>query len=551
MAEPRYVEVPTRSVTALGRFIGARRLAELEVKAAATVRSAGPATVWNVSSTQYGGGVAEMLRLLVGYAEALGVDARWVVVDGDPEFFAITKRVHNRLHGVAGDGGALGPAEAAHYSAVLRANVDALNGRIRPDDVVFLHDPQTAGLASHLLRHGVRVAWRCHIGADHVNAFTEEAWSFLKPHLDKCHTFVFSHAAFVPPMLAGADVWIISPSIDPTSPKNAPLSRTRATALLARIGLLEGPATSGPSAILGGAGPFPSEDPLVVQVSRWDRLKDMRGVMEGFAARVVGSSQARLALVGPEVDGVSDDPEGVDVLGECLDTWASLPLAARDAIRLVVLPMNDVVANAHLVNAVQRHASVVTQKSLQEGFGLTVTEAMWKSRPVVASAVGGIIGQVPPGTGILIEDPSDLDAFGSSLVALLARPAEMAAMGRRAHQHVRAHFLSDRHLVDYARLLEHLTGGWARCHRRGWHPDDDPPGDLVGDGCGRAHGAGRRPRARARERRAQATSSGSSTRRASPVTSTLQPSLITRRPGRSRSSPAPCSRAARPAPRWC
>jgi trehalose synthase len=459
VAEPRYVEVPRRSVTTLGRFIGARRLVELEAMAAATVRSAGSATVWNVSSTQYGGGVAEMLRLLVGYAEALGIDARWVVVDGDPEFFAITKRVHNRLHGAAGDGGALGPTEAAHYSDVLRANVDALNGRIRPGDVVFLHDPQTAGLASHLLRHGVRVAWRCHIGADHVNAFTEEAWNFLKPHLDECHTFVFSHAAFVPPMLAGADVWIISPSIDPTSPKNAPLSRARATALLARIGLLEGPSTSGPSAVLGGAGPFPSEDPLVVQVSRWDRLKDMLGVMEGFAARVVGSSRTRLALVGPEVDGVSDDPEGVDVLGECLDTWASLSLAARDAIRLVVLPMDDVVANAHLVNAVQRHASVVAQKSLQEGFGLTVTEAMWKSRPVVASAVGGIIGQVPPGTGILLEDPSDLDAFGSSLAALLARPAEMAAMGRRAHRHVRAHFLSDRHLVDYARLLGHLTGG--------------------------------------------------------------------------------------------
>ncbi len=215
MAEPRYVEVPPRSVAPLGRFIGARRLAELQTRAAATVRSAGSATIWNVSSTQYGGGVAEMLRLLVGYAETLGVDTRWVVLDGDPEFFAITKRVHNRLHGAAGDGGALGPAEAAHYSDVLRANVDALDGRIRRDDVVFLHDPQTAGLASHLLKHGVRVAWRCHVGADRANAFTEEAWSFLKPHLDECHTFVFSHAAFVPAMLAGADVWIISPSIDP------------------------------------------------------------------------------------------------------------------------------------------------------------------------------------------------------------------------------------------------------------------------------------------------------------------------------------------------
>ena len=131
---------------------------------------------------------------------------------------------------------------------------------------------------------------------------------------------------------------------------------------------------------------------------------------------------------------------------------------AREAIRIVVLPMDDVVANARLVNAIQRHSSVVVQKSLQEGFGLTVTEAMWKSRPVVASAVGGITGQVPPGTGVLIDDPTDLGAFGGSLAALLARPEEMTAMGRRGHRHVRAHYLSDRHLIDYARLLEHVLG---------------------------------------------------------------------------------------------
>jgi len=459
VAEPRDVEVPPCSVATLGRFIGARRLAELEATAAATVRSVGSVTIWNLSSTQYGGGVAEMLRFLVGYAENLSVDARWVVIDGDPEFFRITKRLHNRLHGVAGDEGPLGPSEARHYSDVLRANVDALDGRIRRNDIVFLHDPQTAGLASHLLKHGVRLAWRCHIGADYSNAYTEEAWEFLRPHLDECHTFVFSHAAFVPPGLAGRDVWIIAPSIDPGAPKNAPMPRSRVLRLLAQIGLLEGPSDGSPSAVLGGAGPFAPEDPLVVQVSRWDRLKDMRGVMEAFASRVAGSSPARLALVGPQVDAVSDDPEGAMVLGECLDAWTSLPPTARDSIRLVTLPMDDVVANAHLVNAVQRHASVVVQKSLQEGFGLTVTEAMWKSRPLVASAVGGIVGQVPPGTGVLIDDPTDLDAFGGAVASLLARPSEMAAMGRRAHQHVRAHYLSDRHLIDYARLVEHLTQG--------------------------------------------------------------------------------------------
>jgi trehalose synthase len=358
---------------------------------------------------------------------------------------------------VAGDAGDLGPREAAHYEAVLDANVDAIGGRIHRDDIVFLHDPQTAGLANRLIEYGVRVAWRCHIGSDRTNAFTEEAWSFLQPHLTHCRTFVFSHAAFVPARLAGADVWIIEPSIDPLSAKNRTLPRVRVFDLLAQIGLLEGARDERAPAVMGGAGPFSPGDPLVVQVSRWDHLKDMEGVLRGFADRLAGRTDARLALIGPAVDGVSDDPEGARVLEECFDAWQALPRRARDAMRLVTLPMDDPLTNAVMVNAAQRHATVVVQKSLQEGFGLTVTEAMWKSRPVVASAVGGIVGQIPPGAGILLEDPSDLDAFGETLATLLADPAEMASMGRRARRHVRQHFLSDRHLIDYARLLAHMT----------------------------------------------------------------------------------------------
>ncbi len=456
VAEPRDVEVPVHSLERLGRLVGPERYAELEAAAVAALESLGPARVWNISSTAHGGGVAEMLQLLCGYAKDAGTDMHWVVIDGDPEFFSITKRLHNRLHGAAGDPGRLGRREADHYSAVSEANVDALDGRIRRGDVVFLHDPQTAGLAHHLIGYGVRVAWRCHIGSDRANAHTEEAWAFLQPHLADCRTFVFSHAAFVPPWLAGADVWIIQPSIDPLSAKNQPLRRTRVLSLLAQTGLLEGRRRPLPSAVLGGAGPLSPEDPLVVQVSRWDHLKDMQGVLRGFADHVAGRSGARLALIGPAVDGVSDDPEGAAVLNECLDAWASLPHRSRDAIRLVALPMDDPLANALFVNAAQRHASVVVQKSLQEGFGLTVAEAMWKSRPVVASAVGGIVGQVPPGAGILLPDPSDLDAFGEALGSVLAQPVEAAAMGRRARRHVRRHFLSDRHLIDYAHLLRHV-----------------------------------------------------------------------------------------------
>jgi trehalose synthase len=462
MPGPRVIEVPARSLARLGRLVGPTRAEAMQQAAAGAARALGSATMWNISSTAHGGGVAEMLDLLVGYALDAGVDARWLVLDGDQRFFSITKRLHNRLHGAPGDGGRLGPAELGHYEAITEENASQLQSALGPGDVVVLHDPQTAGMASTLRAAGARVVWRCHIGADYANSFTEEAWGFLEPHLARCDAFVFSHAAFVPPQLAGADVSIIEPSIDPLSPKNRPMAPDRVARILSQIGLVtedagaERAARRRPSAVLGDAAPFPGDAPIVVQVSRWDHLKDMMGVLEGFAAHVAGHASARLALVGPDVAAVTDDPEGRAVLTQCLHAWEALPARTRNAVRLVALPMEDPVANALMVNAVQRHARVVVQKSLQEGFGLTLTEAMWKSRPVVASAVGGLRGQVIPGTGVLIDDPRDLVSFGRAVRTLLERPEEAAAMGRRGRRHVRSRFLSDRHLLDYARLVEHV-----------------------------------------------------------------------------------------------
>ncbi len=397
-----------------------------------------------------------MLHLLVGYANDAGIDTRWVVIDADAQFFAITKRLHNRLHGAPGDAGELSGDEDSHYRSILESNAAALGQKVEPGDIVILHDPQTAGLASHLVGRGARVVWRCHIGADLANAHTREAWNFVLPHLAECQAIVFSRAAFVPPELSSADVWIIEPSIDPLSPKNHSLAPDRVSDLLVRIGLLSGERPASGGAVLGGAGPFSPGGRVVVQVSRWDHLKDMIGVLQGFTEHVVGHNDARLALVGPSVDGVADDPEGSQVLAECLAAWEALPERARDGVRLVALPMDDVVTNALMVNATQRYASLVVQKSLQEGFGLTVSEAMWKSRPVVASAVGGINDQVPPDAGVLLDDPRDLDLFGRTVRSLLERPDELVALGRRGHRYVRDHFLSDRHLIDYARLVEHV-----------------------------------------------------------------------------------------------
>ena len=197
---------------------------------------------------------------------------------------------------------------------------------------------------------------------------------------------------------------------------------------------------------------------MLLQVSRWDRLKDMAGVMRGFADHVAPSGDGYLMLVGPAVKNVSDDPEGAAVYGECLLQWRELSPAARKRILLITLPLDDIDENAAMVNALQRHATVIAQKSLAEGFGLTVSEGMWKGRPVIGSAVGGIIDQIPDGTGILLPDPADLAAFGSAARLLLSDQERAARIGKAAHAHVREQYIGDVHLLRYARLLRTLLG---------------------------------------------------------------------------------------------
>jgi len=198
------------------------------------------------------------------------------------------------------------------------------------------------------------------------------------------------------------------------------------------------------------------QTPLVVQISRWDRLKDHVGVMQGVAA-LLGRTDlggAQLLLAGPTVHAVADDPEASAVLDALEGAWRRLPHAQRRRVHLASLPMADPEENAAIVNALQRHAAVVVQKSLHEGFGLTVTEAMWKGRPVVASAVGGIQDQIEDGVqGLLVHDPTDLAAFGEALSRVLENSGLAAQLGGNAHQRVREQYLGIRHLVEYADLL--------------------------------------------------------------------------------------------------
>ena len=466
------VEVPRRPVSRLEPVIGAPRYAELARGADQARRVLAGRTVWNVNSTAAGGGVAEMLQVLVGYVQDLGIAIGWLVITGDAGFFAITKRLHNQIHGRL-SGAQLGAAEAQHYAQMLAANAVELAARVGPGDVVLLHDPQTAGLAAPLAGMGARVIWRCHIGVDWEDDVTRAGWEFLQPHLAAAEAYVFSRQTYVPSWIPAGKAWIIPPSIDPFSPKNQQLAAETARAILVKLGVLDDPAPMTPakfvrrdgdadvvtrSAVVVGEGRPRPDDPVLVQVSRWDRLKDMAGVMRGFANHVVPSGDGYLMLVGPAVKDVRDDPEGAAVYGECLLQWRDLSPSARRRILLVTLPLDDIDENAAMVNALQRHATVIAQKSLAEGFGLTVSEGMWKGRPVIGSAVGGIIDQIAEGTGILLPDPADLRAFGSATRLLLGDPDQAARLGKAAHAHVREQYVGDVHLLRYARLLSTLIG---------------------------------------------------------------------------------------------
>jgi trehalose synthase len=434
--------------------------------------------VWNVNSTAAGGGVAEMLRSLVSYSRGAGVDVRWIVIAGNPGFFTVTKRLHNHLHGYPGDGGELGEAERTLYEAVATENAEELAAVVRAQDIVILHDPQTAGLTAPLKDMGAIVAWRSHIGAEHPDELVRRAWDFLAPYLERADACIFSRRAYVPAWSHPLKAVVIAPSIDAFSPKNHEMDPATVRAILIHIGLLDGRGVSADGVLptfvrhdgspgrvdhlcdVMSTGPAPEpETPLVVQASRWDRLKDPIGVMLGFADHVADETDAHLVLAGPAVDAVADDPEGARVLDEAETAWRSLPPHHRSRIHLACLPMLDIEENAAMVNALQRHATVVVQKSIQEGFGLTVAEAMWKSRPVVASAVGGIQDQIEDGlSGMLLQDPGDLRVFGETTIRLLNDAALARLIGRNARERVRTHFLHNRHALQYIELFKQLLG---------------------------------------------------------------------------------------------
>lgn len=471
------VETVPIAPAALSRFEGVLRPDQWEQVRRAVDRAStlmAGHVVWNVNSTARGGGVAEMLQSLVGYARSAGVDTRWMVVSGDPGFFEVTKRIHNRLHGSPGDGGPLGDAERRAYEAPLHASAAALAELMGPDDLVILHDPQTAGLVPALRETGARIAWRSHIGYETPDELALEAWRFLLPYVEQADACIFSRPAYAWGGIEAEKLVFIHPSIDAFSPKNQELEPDAVQAILVAAGVIDGPgdgiaaftrADGTPAHLVRRAAlvedsRLAPDTPVVLQVSRWDRLKDPLGVIAGFADHVPAASGAHLVFAGPATAAVSDDPEGAEVFAEAWEAWQRLGPGARARVHLASLPMDDADENAAMVNALQRHARVVCQKSIAEGFGLTVAEAMWKCRPVVATRVGGIQDQIDDGTsGLLVDDPHDLRSFGGAVTRVLEDPDLAERLGREAHRRVRDEFLGPQHLLRYLELFQGLLTG--------------------------------------------------------------------------------------------
>jgi trehalose synthase len=361
----------------------------------------------HINSTRLGGGVAEILMRLVPLLNDLGVAASWDVLEGNPEFFRVTKAFHNALQGEEQ------VVTEAMYEAFLETNRDNARRLDLAADLVLIHDPQPVALILARPPEGAWV-WRCHIDASRPQ---RRIWSFLRRFVERYDAAIFSLPAFGQRL--PIPQYLVYPSIDPLSDKNRELSDAEVAGILSRLGL-------------------PRDKPLLLQVSRFDRFKDPVGVINAYRM-VKRRIDCRLVLAG---GGAADDPEGKAVLAEVRDA------AGQDAdVHVLELP-----PDAHLeINALQRAATVVLQKSTREGFGLTVAEAMWKGKPVIGGAVGGITVQLLHDvTGYTV---TSVEGAAYRIRFLLENPEIAARIGRIGREHVRRHFLITRHLADYLMLL--------------------------------------------------------------------------------------------------
>ena len=371
-----------------------------------------------LSATPYGGGVAELLRSIVPLLNDLGLHVDWKIIKAEDEFFEITKSIHNGLQGSPVE---LSLDDRNAYEATSRTNAELLDGQY---DVIVVHDPQPAGVRRYHPTRDTRWVWRCHIDTMDPNPTVLE---FIRAYLEGYDAAVFTLDDFIPPELPVPKVVSIPPAIDPMSPKNGELPNELARQVLDWIGVR-------------------LDRPLITQVARFDPWKDPLGVIEAYHVVRERFPTLQLALVGSMA---LDDPEGWHIYEQVQAK------VGRDEL-VYVFSNQDGIGNVE-VNAFQRLSDVAVQKSLREGFGLVVSEAMWKQTPVVAARVGGIPLQMPEGIGGHLVDPDDVEACAAAIIGLLEDPYESARLGAVGRERVREHFLLPRLLLDELTLLSELT----------------------------------------------------------------------------------------------
>lgn len=377
----------------------------------------------HVNSTKEGGGVAEILSSMVPLSQELGLDVAWEVIEGDEPFFNCTKTLHNSLQGMAGG---LSQSQAGAYMDTNRKNAERLKDVLESADYVFIHDPQPAALLGLFPERKGKWIWRCHIDVSSPN---RSVWRFVKKQVEGYDASIFSLPDFAQNL--PHPQYLITPSIDPLSEKNRPLAKSEVLKIYEELGIRR-------------------DKPVILQVSRFDRFKDPLGVIESY--RLAREHvDIRLVLAG---GGAADDPESGEVLSAVKEAAAGDP-----DISVLLLP-----ADAHrTINALQAGADVVMQKSTKEGFGLTVSEAMWKKKPVVGGDVGGIRLQVINRfNGFRVRSP---EGAAIRIRYLLTHRWKRERMGVNARQYVLENFLITGQLRNYLSLLISLDGKEAE-----WEP---------------------------------------------------------------------------------
>lgn len=375
--------------------------------------------VVHVNSTREGGGVAEILSWMIPYMKELGVNASWEIIEGDEEFFAVTKMFHNGLQGNPVN---ILPHDFKIYEETNRRNAERLRPILEDADMVFIHDPQPAMLLQLCSDRRGKWIWRCHIDASRPY---RSVWKYLRPCLESYDASIFSMSQFSRSL--PHPQFLVAPSIDPLSEKNMELPEEQTVMTYKRFNL-------------------DPQRPILTQISRFDRFKDPLGVIFGYRL-VKKFCSVQLVLAG---GGATDDPEGVEVLREVEE-------AAKDDpdIHVLLLPPDS----HRTINALQRCSDIIIQKSTREGFGLTVTEGLWKGKPVIGGYVGGILSQViNHHTGFLVNSPEGL---AQRVRYLLNHPEIIRPMGEKGREFVRENFLLTRHLREYLTLMVGLRRGFS------------------------------------------------------------------------------------------